>query len=57
MNDIAQKAVLAVIAAAIGWAGNALTLDGRVAAIERGQARLEVKMDRLLEQRVSEAKP
>lgn len=41
MNDLATKAGLAVLGIVIGWSGNALTLTGRVDAIERAVQRIE----------------
>lgn len=50
MNELATKAGLAVLGVALGWAGNALTLQGRVAAIEAGQARIEQQVTLLVAQ-------
>ena len=38
---LGKAAAAALIGAAIGWGGNALTMGGRVEAIEKGQARIE----------------
>lgn len=46
---VLKVAVSALLGAGIGWAANALTLAGRVDAIERGQARIEAQLDRLVE--------
>lgn len=46
---VLKVAVSALLGAGIGWAANALTLSGRVDAIERGQARIEAQLDRLIE--------
>ena len=48
MEDLGQKAAIAVLGIALGWAGNALTLQGRVAAIEAGQARIEAQVATLI---------
>lgn len=44
-----RAAVSALLGAGIGWAANAMTLAGRVDAIERGQARIEAQIDRLID--------
>lgn len=50
MNDAIIKAIgSAIVGGLLGWSANALTLAGRVAAIEAGQTRLEAKVDRLLD--------
>lgn len=49
MNDTITKAVIAAAAGGIvGWAGNALTLGGRVTAAEASLMRIEAKLDRVL---------
>lgn len=46
MREHAAKALVAGLAGAvIGWAGNALTLAGRVTAIEASLIRIEARMD------------
>lgn len=51
MRDKAVQLVLsAVLGTGIGWAANALTLTGRVAAIEAGQSRIEQQLAVLLTQ-------
>lgn len=46
MKDQAVKAVAgALVGAVIGWTGNALTLGGRVSAIEQTLIRIESRMD------------
>lgn len=46
MREHAGKALLAALAGAvIGWAGNALTLAGRVTAIEASLIRIETRLD------------
>lgn len=47
MTDLTEKAVLALISAAIGWGANALTVVGRVDAMERIQTRIEAQIDRM----------
>lgn len=48
MTDNIVKAVAAAAAGAVvGWAGTALTLTGRVAAIEASQARTEAAIERI----------
>lgn len=50
MTEHVLKAGAAAVAGAlIGWAANALTLSGRVAAIERGQERIEAQLTRLID--------
>lgn len=45
MREHASKAIAAALAGAvIGWAGNALTLAGRVTAIEASLMRIEARM-------------
>lgn len=48
-GKIAAAVVAGVAGAAIGWSAQALTLSGRVAAIEASQARIEAMMHRLIE--------
>ncbi|MFT7724133.1 MAG: hypothetical protein QM788_15095 [Roseateles sp.] len=48
MQDTIVKALAGAAAGAvIGWAGTALTLTGRVAAIEASQARTEAAIERI----------
>ena len=60
-DDLVHKALHALIAAAlgagVGWSAQALTLSGRVTAIEHGMERLEAQMGRLLQQRGMVAPP
>lgn len=53
MTEHAGKALAAITAgivgALIGWSAQALTLAGRVNAIEASQARIEAMMHRLIE--------
>lgn len=46
--DMLRAAVGVLVGAGIGWAANALTLAGRVEAIEQGQARIEQRLDLLI---------
>lgn len=59
--DLAHKAlnalVFALLGAGVGWAAQALTLSGRVTAIEAGMERLEAQIGRLLQQRGLSAPP
>lgn len=45
---MSKAAITALVGAAIGWGANALTLAGRVGAIEQGQARIESRLDQLI---------
>lgn len=46
MKDQAHKAIAgALVGALLGWTGNALTLGGRVSAIEQSLIRIEARMD------------
>ncbi|MEN9924381.1 MAG: hypothetical protein RL268_507 [Pseudomonadota bacterium] len=51
--DLAHKVlsslVFALLGAGVGWAAQALTLSGRVAAIEHGMGRIEAQMERLIQ--------
>jgi hypothetical protein len=49
MDDFKTKFVSALAGALMGWAGTSLTLVGRVAALESGQARIEQTMGRVLQ--------
>lgn len=59
--DLAHRAVnaliFAILGAGVGWAAQAMTLSGRVTAIERGMERIEAQMSRLLQQRGMSAPP
>lgn len=45
MSDTVQKAVVAaVVGGLLGWVGNALTLGGRVSAIEQTLVRIEARL-------------
>jgi hypothetical protein len=46
-ETILKASAAAVAGAVIGWCGTALTLTGRVAAIEASQARTEAAIERL----------
>lgn len=47
MNDALQKALAGAIAGALfGWTASALTLSGRVTAIEQSLIRIEARLDR-----------
>lgn len=54
MTDTQSKLLQAlgttIAGALIGWGAQALTLGGRVAAIEAAQVRIEVRLDQLLKQ-------
>ena len=55
MTGHAGKAIAAAVAGAIiGWGANALTLSGRVAAIERGQERIEAQLSRLIDAKLQQ---
>lgn len=43
-SKLAQGAAVAVIGAAVGWSANALTLSGRVDAIEKTLQRIESRL-------------
>jgi len=53
INEHAGKVLATIVAgvvgAAIGWSAQALTLAGRVNAIEASQARVEAMIHRLIE--------
>lgn len=61
MNPTLNKALAAAGAGAvgviIGWGANALTLGGRVAAIESAQARIESMVYQLLQRPPAAARP
>lgn len=48
MNDLARAIASGLAGVAIGWAAQALTLNGRVAALEAGMSRIESRLDQLL---------
>ena len=54
MTENMHKLLAAVAAGSIGfltgWSAQALTLTGRVQAIEAGQARIEARLDQLVRQ-------
>lgn len=55
MSDHIVKAAAGVLAGAVvGWVGNALTLAGRVEAIEKAVLRIEVRLE---QQKQAPAKP
>lgn len=43
-HHLAPLLLPAIVGALIGWAGNALTLSGRVAAIEASLVRIEARL-------------
>lgn len=45
MNDMAARAGLALVGVVIGWSGQALTLTGRMDAVERCLIRIEQRLD------------
>ncbi len=45
MNDIAKALVGAIAGGVIGWSGTALSMGGRVAAIEATLIRIEKRLD------------
>lgn len=51
--ETAHRVTVTVLAgllgAGVGWAAQALTLSGRVQAVEAGQARIEAMLTRLIE--------
>lgn len=48
---IVSGVAVALLGAAVGWGANALTLVGRVDAVERGLQRIESQLERVLSQR------
>lgn len=46
-ETIAKAIATAAAGAVVGWAGTALTLTGRVSAIEASQARTEAAIERI----------
>jgi len=48
MDDFRTKFVSALAGALMGWAGTSLTLVGRVDALEKGQARIEGAIAKVL---------
>lgn len=54
-TKIASAALSALIGCGIGWGANALTLAGRVDAIEAGQARIEVLLHTVLKAKLIDA--
>lgn len=48
---IVSGVAVAMLGAAVGWGANALTLGGRVDAVERGLQRIESQLERLVSQR------
>lgn len=58
MGESLLKAVgAAVLGVVLGWAGNALTLSGRVDAIEKTLARIEAKVEARVPTQVAQAAP
>jgi hypothetical protein len=53
-GKLVAATVAGVVGAAIGWSAQALTLSGRVDAIEASQARIEAMMHRLIEAKAAE---
>lgn len=56
-TKVAAAAVSALIGVAIGWGANALTLSGRVHAIEQGQLRIELLLHTVLKAAAGVATP
>lgn len=58
MTEHAGKVLAALVAgligAGVGWSAQALTLAGRVDAIEQSQARVEAMLHRLIEAKATE---
>lgn len=51
-----HAAVVPIIGGALmGWAGNALTLSGRVAAVEQALLRIESRMDQAVQRQAAPA--
>lgn len=50
MEALGKAVIGAVAGAVIGWASTALTLVGRVAAIEAGQARIEAQIVQVIKE-------
>lgn len=44
MNELTSKAAVAAVSLVVGWAGNSLTLSGRVDAIEKSLVRIEARL-------------
>lgn len=49
VHKVLSSLVFALLGAGVGWAAQALTLAGRVSAIEHGMERIEAQMERLLQ--------
>ncbi len=49
MDAVAKAVATAVVGVLMGWTASALTLVGRVDAIEASQARIEAQLVRVLE--------
>lgn len=45
MSDLAARAGLALVGVVIGWSGQALTMTGRMDAVERSLLRIEQRLD------------
>lgn len=56
-EKLVSLALSGLLGAGLGWGAQALTLSGRVAAIEAGQARTEVMLAELLRVQRVEVKP
>lgn len=58
LNEHAGKVMAAIVAgivgATVGWSAQALTLAGRVSAIEASQVRIEAMIHRLIEAKAAE---
>lgn len=46
--DLVKAGGGALVGVLLGWTGHALTLQGRVAALEQGQTAIVVRLDALL---------
>lgn len=45
MSDFAARAGLALVGVVLGWSGQALTLTGRMDAVERSLLRIEQRLE------------
>lgn len=57
LQRVAGGAVAAFLGVVVGWGGTALTLGGRVDAIEAGQLRIEFLLHNVLQGRMNEKVP
>ena len=51
LEHFGKAIAVGLLGAALGWGGAALTLSGRVDAIERGLLRIEAQLDRIADTR------